>query len=62
MFFQIEEVSVKTEGGNEFKANIIEYGDDPKLWFLVNDGEKIDYWNTYSMIFSTLIIVSVASK
>ncbi|EGQ27948.1 hypothetical protein HMPREF9372_0056 [Sporosarcina newyorkensis 2681] len=39
-FFQIEEVSIKTEGGNEFKANIIEYGDDPKLWFLVNDGEK----------------------
>ncbi|QFF99276.1 hypothetical protein PB01_10810 [Psychrobacillus glaciei] len=38
---QIEEVNIKTDGGNEFKANIIEYGDDQKFWFLVTDGEDL---------------------
>ena len=38
---QIEEVNIKTDGGNDFKANIIEYGDDQKLWFLVTDGEEL---------------------
>lgn len=38
---QIEDVKIETDGGNEFKANIIKYGDDQKFWFLVTDGENL---------------------
>ncbi|ATP40812.1 hypothetical protein CSE16_12580 [Solibacillus sp. R5-41] len=38
---QIEEVNVKTNGGNEFKAKLIEYNNDEKLWFLVTNGEEL---------------------
>jgi hypothetical protein len=38
---QIEEISIKTDGGNEFKANIIEYNNDQKLWFLVTDEDDL---------------------
>lgn len=38
---KIEEVNIKTASENEFKANIIEYGDGQKLWFLVSNGEDL---------------------
>lgn len=38
---QIEEVNIKTTGGNEFTANIIEYNNDEKFWFLVTNGEDL---------------------
>ena len=38
---QIEEVNVKTNGGNEFKAKLIEYNNDEKFWFLVTNGEDL---------------------
>lgn len=38
---QIEEVNVKTKGGNEFKAKLIEYNNDEKFWFLVTNGEDL---------------------
>lgn len=38
---QIEEVNVKTKGGTEFKAKLIEYNNDKKFWFLVTNGEDL---------------------
>jgi hypothetical protein len=38
---EIEEVSIKTKDGNLFKANLIEYNNDEKFWFLVSDGEDL---------------------
>ena len=38
---QIVEVTVKTNGGNEFKAKLIEYNNDNKFWFLVTKGEDL---------------------
>lgn len=38
---QIEEVIIKTDSGKEFKANIIEYSNNQKFWFLVTDGEAL---------------------
>lgn len=38
---QIEEVNVKTKGGNEFKAKLIEYNNDEKFWFLITNGEDL---------------------
>ncbi|KAA0542284.1 hypothetical protein FZW96_21390 [Bacillus sp. BGMRC 2118] len=38
---KIEEVIVKTNGGNEYKANLIEYNPDEKFWFLVTNGEDL---------------------
>ncbi|MGD6969430.1 hypothetical protein ACQCVP_23910 [Rossellomorea vietnamensis] len=39
---QIEEVSVKTNAGNVYKANLIEYDKDEKFWFLVSKGENLE--------------------
>jgi len=38
---QIVEVNIKTTSGNEFTANIIEYNNDEKFWFLVTNGEDL---------------------
>ena len=38
---QIEEVNIKTTSGNEYKANLIEYNNDEKFWFLVTNGEDL---------------------
>ena len=38
---QIQEVNIKTTSGNEFTANIIEYNNDEKFWFLVTKGEDL---------------------
>lgn len=38
---EIKEVSIKTKDGNLFKANLIEYNNDEKFWFLVSDGEDL---------------------
>jgi hypothetical protein len=38
---EIVEVSIITNDGNEFKANIIEYNNEEKIWFLVTDGEDL---------------------
>lgn len=37
----IEEVSIKTKDGTEFKANIIKYNNYNKFWFLVTNGEDL---------------------
>lgn len=34
----LEEVNVKPKGGNEFKAEIVNYNNDEKFWFLVTSG------------------------
>lgn len=38
---QIEEVNVKTNGGNEYKAKLVEYNNVEKFWFLVTNGEDL---------------------
>ncbi|MFS0574282.1 hypothetical protein AB1K83_01475 [Sporosarcina sp. 179-K 3D1 HS] len=38
---QIEEVNVKTKGGNKYKAKLIEYDHSEKFWFLVSNGEDL---------------------
>lgn len=38
---EIEEVRIKTHEGNEYKANLIEYNNGEKFWFLITSGEDL---------------------